>query len=606
MKAKVCLSIIFLSVFVVGLLASEQIPILVSPSSEVGIAVVGEVCPTFSWTAVEGAVAYRVEVFPAWEKQSLAYEIVTGQVNPVLIKEIPGAATSWTPSADECLRNEGIYIWFVQARDEYGTGKWSQGRRFKIEAGAGFAAIEEVVSDTLEEHGVEKKIIEDVIGNIKQARDVTIAGSANPLPISVLGHESDTNTWYGLDAGASITTGYYNSLFGQYAGNSLTSGSENTFIGRSAGLSNTIGSENTFVGVSAGWWNQGSFNTFIGNASGIKNTTGNNNTFIGYVSGYENTTGYGNTFVGRESGYGNTTGYSNAFFGLESGNSNTTGYANTFIGRFAGHDNTEGIRNVFLGRGAGNTNTTGDNNTFLGDRAGYSNISGDGNVFIGYNAGYNETDSNRLYIDNSDTSKPLIWGNFNTDTVAFMGTVGIGTKVPAFPMEMKKTGTNASIVVDRTDGATNYINATDTSGNFGTVTNHVLRLVVNSLWQMRIHTDGSMDMRNGASCTTGGVWTNASSRDLKENINNLTAEKALDTLESLQPVTYNYKADKEDDHVGFIAEDVPDLVASKDRKGMSPMDVVAVLTKVLQEQQKVNEELRAEIAELRAKLNQDR
>ena len=37
--------------------------------------------------------------------------------------------------------------------------------------------------------------------------------------------------------------------------------------------------------------------------------------------------------------------------------------------------------------------------------------------------------------------------------------------------------------------------------------------------------------------------------------------------------------------MGFIAEDVPDLVATKDRKGLSPMDIVAVLTKVLQEQQ---------------------
>lgn len=36
------------------------------------------------------------------------------------------------------------------------------------------------------------------------------------------------------------------------------------------------------------------------------------------------------------------------------------------------------------------------------------------------------------------------------------------------------------------------------------------------------------------------------------------------------------------------------------------MDVVAVLTKVLQEQQKVNEELRAEIEELRALVKQDK
>jgi hypothetical protein len=126
------------------------------------------------------------------------------------------------------------------------------------------------------------------------------------------------------------------------------------------------------------------------------------------------------------------------------------------------------------------------------------------------------------------------------------------------------------------------------------------------MWRMRLHTDNSLTMKSGASCTTGGVWTNASSRDLKENISDLTTEQALDALEELQPVTYTYKADKDDEHVGFIAEEVPDLVASKDRKGMSPMDVVAVLTKVLQEQQRISREqqktiegLKQEIAELK-------
>jgi len=61
----------------------------------------------------------------------------------------------------------------------------------------------------------------------------------------------------------------------------------------------------------------------------------------------------------------------------------------------------------------------------------------------------------------------------------------------------------------------------------------------------------------------------------------------MDALTQLKPVEFAYKADTEERHVGFIAEDAPDIVASKDRKGMSPMDVVAVLTKVVQEQQKL-------------------
>ena len=53
----------------------------------------------------------------------------------------------------------------------------------------------------------------------------------------------------------------------------------------------------------------------------------------------------------------------------------------------------------------------------------------------------------------------------------------------------------------------------------------------------------------------------------------------------MNPVQYQYKSDDlGDQHVGFIAEDVPDLVATPGRKGVSALDLVAVLTKVLQEQ----------------------
>ncbi|NEO60381.1 MAG: hypothetical protein F6J98_08070, partial [Moorea sp. SIO4G2] len=76
-----------------------------------------------------------------------------------------------------------------------------------------------------------------------------------------------------------------------------------------------------------------------------------------------------------------------------------------------------------------------------------------------------------------------------------------------------------------------------------------------------------------------------SSRELKENINTLAIEDAIETLEGLNPVQFSYKKDhQKETHIGFIAEDVPDLVASHDRKTLSPMDIVAVLTKVVKEQ----------------------
>lgn len=83
-----------------------------------------------------------------------------------------------------------------------------------------------------------------------------------------------------------------------------------------------------------------------------------------------------------------------------------------------------------------------------------------------------------------------------------------------------------------------------------------------------------------------GSIRQASSRDLKENIDNLAVKEAVETLKGLNPIKYSYKADsRQETHLGFIAEDVPDLVASHDRKGLSSMDIVTVLTKVVQEQQ---------------------
>ena len=107
-----------------------------------------------------------------------------------------------------------------------------------------------------------------------------------------------------------------------------------------------------------------------------------------------------------------------------------------------------------------------------------------------------------------------------------------------------------------------------------------------------------LQMGSGAHVSSGGVWTNASSREYKTDIKKLTAEKAMDALTELNPVEFAYKADSEEKHVGFIAEDAPTLVASKDRKGMSPMDVVAVLTKVVQEQQRTIAELSRKVAKL--------
>lgn len=108
---------------------------------------------------------------------------------------------------------------------------------------------------------------------------------------------------------------------------------------------------------------------------------------------------------------------------------------------------------------------------------------------------------------------------------------------------------------------------------------------------------------NGNIHATGAV-TQGSSRDLKQDIEALNLQEALAALTALQPTKYRYKSDQSESHVGFVAEDVPELVATNDRNSLSPMDIVAVLTKVVQEQQAMLEAQQAEIEMLKAKIGQ--
>ncbi len=105
-----------------------------------------------------------------------------------------------------------------------------------------------------------------------------------------------------------------------------------------------------------------------------------------------------------------------------------------------------------------------------------------------------------------------------------------------------------------------------------------------------------LTLASGAKCTTGGVWQNASSRELKHDIEDLSLESARQAIAKLRPVTYAYNAEPDESQAGFIAEEVPDLVATNTRQELSPMDFVAVLTKVVQDQDRLLEEQRQQLA----------
>jgi hypothetical protein len=88
--------------------------------------------------------------------------------------------------------------------------------------------------------------------------------------------------------------------------------------------------------------------------------------------------------------------------------------------------------NSFFGDMAGFNITDGDNNVTMGYKSGYSLTTGTGNVFIGYNSGSGvaNSTSDKLYIANSSTNPPLIYGDF------LLSRIGLGTTSPAYKLDV--------------------------------------------------------------------------------------------------------------------------------------------------------------------------
>ncbi len=184
--------------------------------------------------------------------------------------------------------------------------------------------------------------------------------------------------------------------------------------------------------------------------------------------------------------------------------------------------------------------------------------------------------------------------------------IGIGTTTPKQRLEV-----NGNIQIHERNSSVAGLFMTQSSGETGYIMHNrasTLTIGAGSVDRITIDRDGNVgfgmarpvhpiELASGAYVSAGGVWTNSSSRDRKENIVELTPEEALAALTGLEPVTFNYKQDLGEQYVGFIAEDVPEIVASADRTGLSAMDIVAVLTRVVQLQQQQIADLESRLAE---------
>jgi len=183
--------------------------------------------------------------------------------------------------------------------------------------------------------------------------------------------------------------------------------------------------------------------------------------------------------------------------------------------------------------------------------------------------------------------------------------VGIGTTNPKQRLEV-----NGSIQIHEQNSSVAGLMITQSTGDTGYILHNrasTLTIGAGSVDRITIDRNGNVgfgvsrpthpiELASGAHVTAGGVWTNSSSRERKEDIAALSVEEALQALADLQPVQFRYKNDAAETYVGFIAEDVPELVAMENRQSLSAMDIVAVLTKVVQNQQRRIEALEARIA----------
>jgi hypothetical protein len=325
-----------------------------------------------------------------------------------------------------------------------------------------------------------------------------------------------------------------------------------------------------------------------------------------------------NLFVGLAAGYSNTTGGHNTIVGTNAGDNNTTGSYNIFLGPYAGRFNTSGSHNIVIGESGSYWDSSGNCNTIIGTRAGHNNDTGSYNVFLGYEAGYNEAGSNKLYIANSETSPPLIYGDFSTGSVG-VGTTNPGQKLDVDLGNMVVQGTGSfdangeegvvylgSVhhyikgvygfgVKIGTYAAGDVVSIKEISGNvgIGTTDPQGFRLAVSG---------------DAAKSSGGTSWATFSDARLKDMSG--LYECGLSEIGKLEPVRFRYKQDNQlglptkQEQVGLVAQDVKDVIpdaVSENDQGYLMLNsdpIIWAMLNAIKELKAENDELKKRIERL--------
>lgn len=244
-------------------------------------------------------------------------------------------------------------------------------------------------------------------------------------------------------------------------------------------------------------------------------------------------------------------------------------------------------------------------------------VDAEGDIGIG-----NSTPTGRFHLKSTDGTKSYM-------SVGATGNIGLGIEAP-----QSFYGATPTVQLTDSDGVHTMLMITSTTdittASIGFGSNAVNRWLLSSRSSydgttssnpaidrlafmnktasevFTLHQDGTIESFTGAKLTSGGVWQDASSRALKQDIADISLDEAIDALHNLNPVTYKYKNEPDEVYAGFIAEDVPDIVATKNRKNLAPMDIVAILTKITQAQEATIKAMSKDIEQLKSSASQDK
>jgi hypothetical protein len=391
------------------------------------------------------------------------------------------------------------------------------------------------------------------------------------------------------------TTAARNVVVGHYSGGAVTTESENTLVGDNTNISAGV-TNATAIGKGAIVTSSNS--VLLGNSS-VTNVKTSGTLTAGTVT-YPNTHGTANQVL-------TTTGSGALTWSTPSGGVPYTGATQAVnLGAF-----NLTVNGISVGRGAGNN----DESVAVGSGAmGSSNVNGKRNTAVGAGA-------MRNYVGTSWDNNTSV-GYWNMPSL----TIGSGnTSIGAENMLNLTTGTSntslgnqslISITGNNNVGVGKRSGDGLVSGSGNTFLGTEARTAIASGstlsnataigYDAIVSTDNTIRLGNTAVTTIGGqvAWTAASDSRIKKNIVN--SNYGLATVLKLRPVEYNLTSN-DLKQVGFIAQEVqklvPEVVTGKEGDlskgeilGITYSNLVPVLTKAIQEQQRQIEDQNAKIA----------